>query len=70
MFTLKDIEMLPVPEGTRMIIIREHRGEELDAEMKQILAKQVKKALKLPVLFLPYGPDVFTSSEDFSHDYD
>lgn len=70
MFTLKDIEMLPVPEGTRMIIIREHRGEELDAEMKQILAKQVKKALKLPVLFLPYGSDIFTSSEDLSYDYD
>jgi len=69
MFTLKDIEMLEVPENTKMIIIREHKGD-LDAEMKQILAKQVKKALKLPVLFLPYGPDVFTSSEDFSHDYD
>ena len=70
MFTLKDIEMLPVPEGTKMVIIRERKGEELDSEMKQIIAKQVKKALKLPVLFLPYGPDVFTSSEDFSHDYD
>lgn len=70
MFTLKDIEMLPVPEGTKMVIIRERKGEELDNEMKQIITKQIKKALKLPVLFLPYGPDVFTSSEDFSHDYD
>ena len=58
MFTLNDIEMLEVPKGTNVIIIRERNPTELDQETKQIITKQFKKALKLPVVFMPYGTDI------------
>jgi len=70
MFTLKDIEMLQVPQDTKMIIIREVAGEEMDLDIKTEIAKQIKKATKLPVVFIPYGVGVRASKEDFSHDWD
>ena len=70
MFTLKDIQALEVPENTKMIIIRERPGEEMAKELKVEIEKQFKKALKLPVVFIPYGVGVRASAEDFSHDYD
>lgn len=68
MFTLKDIEMLVIPEGTRQIIIRDNG--ELDPGMKKEIEKQFKKTLKLPVMFIPKGVTVVASKENFDHGYD
>lgn len=64
MFTLKDIEMLPVPPNTKMIIVRDHVDDPLDKESKQIISKQVKKALKLPVIFVSDGIEVTAYGDD------
>ena len=58
MFTLKDIEALAVPENSKMIIIRERHGEELPKDLKAEIAKQIKKATRLPVVFIPDGVEV------------
>ena len=68
MFTLKDIEMLVIPEGTRQIIIRDNG--ELEYGKKKEIEKQFKKTLKLPVMFIPKGVTVAASKENFDYDYD
>lgn len=58
MFTLKDIEMLEVPADTKMIVVRGRQDLDMDTETIQLFLKQVKKALKLPTIFLPEGMDI------------
>jgi len=58
MFTLDDIKMLEVPENTKMIVVRGRQDLDMDTETIQLFLKQVKKALKLPTIFLPEGMDI------------
>lgn len=58
MFTLKDIEMLEVPADTKMIVVRGRPDLDMDVESIKLFLKQVKKALKLPTVFLPDGMDI------------
>jgi hypothetical protein len=58
MFTLKDIEMLEVPADTKMIVVRGRPDLDMDTESIKLFLKQVKKALKLPTVFLPDGMDI------------
>lgn len=62
MFTLKDIEMLEVPADTKLIIVRGHPGLDMDKDMIQAFMKQVKKALKLPVVYAEEGIEVIPSN--------
>ena len=64
MFTLKDIEMLEVPADTKLIIVRGHPGLDMDKDMIQAFMKQVKKALKLPVVYTEEGIEVIPSNGD------
>ena len=57
MFTLEDIKMLEVPANTKMIVVRGRQDLDMDTETIQLFLKQVKKALKLPTVFLPEGMD-------------
>lgn len=58
MFTLNDIAPLVMVDGAKAVIIKEHKGAEMDEEAKKIVEKQIKKATKLPVVWLPHGVDV------------
>ena len=58
MFTLDDIKMLEVPANTKMIVVRGLQDLDMDTETIQLFLKQVKKALKLPTIFLPEGMDI------------
>lgn len=58
MFTIKDIEMLEVPADTKMILVRGRPDLDMDLEMIHAFVKQVKKALKMPVVFVPDGLEV------------
>ena len=58
MFTLKDIEMLEVPADTKMIVVRGRPDLDMDTESIKLFLKQVKKALKLPTVFLPDGMNI------------
>lgn len=58
MFTLEDIKMLEVPANTKMIVVRGRQDLDMDTETIQLFLKQVKKALKLPTVFLPEGMDI------------
>ena len=58
MFTLDDIKMLEVPANTKMIVVRARKDLDMDTETIQLFLKQVKKALKLPTIFLPEGMDI------------
>lgn len=58
MFTLKDIEMLEVPADTKMIVVRGRPDLDMDGESIQLFMKQVKKALKLPVVYAEEGLEI------------
>ena len=64
MFTLKDIAPLVMVDGAKAVIIREHKDANIDAETKKIVATQVKKAVKLPVIWMPYEVDVEVSYDN------
>lgn len=64
MFTLKDIEMLEVPADTKVILVRGRPDLDMDHESIQLFMKQVKKALKLPVVFIEEGIEVIPSNAD------
>jgi len=63
MFRLEDISPLVMVEGAKAVVIKERKGAEMDAEAKKIAEKQIKKATKLPVVWVLDGTEV-----SFSHD--
>ena len=64
MFSLNDIKSLVVKDGAKLVIIKERPGCELDEEAKKIVEKQIKKATKLSVVWIPEGVDISVSYED------
>ena len=50
-------------EGAKAVVIKERKGAEMYTEAKKIVEKQIKKATKLPVVWIPYGTEI-----SFSHD--
>lgn len=58
MFTLDDIKPLVLKDGATAILIKERAGQGLDPEMKKTVSAQLKKATKLPVVFIPDNVNV------------
>ena len=54
MFTLDDIKVLTKVEGAAAVLVYE-RGAEIPEDLKKEFEKQIKKATKLPVIFVPNG---------------
>ena len=71
MFTIDDIRPLVKIPGANAILIQDH--EEIDLDIKYELAKQLKKALKLPVIFVAPGVEITTAKvemENFGNQLD
>ena len=64
MYTLEDIKPLVMVEGAKMVMVRERRGNEMPAELKNEFAKQIRKATKLPVIFVPEDIEISVSTEE------
>lgn len=57
MFTLEDIKPLVRVEGACAVLVNINT-EEIDPEMAKIIANQIKKATKLPVICIPHGVEI------------
>ena len=71
MFTIDDIKPLVKVPGANAIIVQDN--SDLDYETKQEFAKQLKKMLKLPVIFVAPGVEIKTAKvemEDFGNTLD
>lgn len=65
MFTINDIKPLVMVDGAKAVIIKEATKDELDIELKKIIEKQIKKATKLPVIWIPAGVEIEVSQDDY-----
>ena len=66
MFTLDDIKPLVLVPGAKAVIIKKKPGLEIDDEMAVIIEKQIKKATKLPVIWVPYNLDITSTVEEIN----
>ncbi len=68
MFTIEDIKPLVKVEGAAAVLIKIPTGYNLDPEMKKIISTQIKKATKLPVVFIPaeFTVEVTTDGEKYA----
>lgn len=64
MFTLEDIKPLVRVEGACAVLIKIDPNE-IDPEMAKITATQIKKATKLPVIFVFRGMEIEMTTEKF-----
>ena len=60
MFTLNDIKPLVMVEGAKAVIVKvnSNDAELMDESLRKNIGNQIKKATKLPVIFIPNGMDV------------
>lgn len=60
MFTLNDIKPLVMVEGAKAVIVKinSNDAELMDESLRKNIGNQIKKATKLPVIFIPPGMDV------------
>ena len=65
MFTLNDIKPLVMVEGAKAVIIKinSNDAELMDENLRKNIGNQIKKATKLPVIFVPNGIDIEISKE-------
>lgn len=66
MFTLDDIKPLVQVEGACAVLVRIDTNE-IDFDTSKLIAKQIKKATKLPVVLIPRGVDVEMVTEDYKN---
>ena len=57
MFTLNDIKPLVLKEGAKAVLIKINTND-IDYDTSKLIANQIKKATKLPVVFIPDGVEV------------
>lgn len=67
MFTLEDIKPLVRVEGACAVLVKIDPNE-IDPEMTKIIANQIKKATKLPVIFISRGVEIEMTTEKFIED--
>ena len=60
MFTLNDIKPLVIEEGAKAVVIKINSNdvELMDESLRKYISSQIKKATKLPVIFIPNGVDI------------
>jgi len=65
MFTLNDIKPLVMVEGAKAVIVKinSNDAELMDESLRKNIGNQIKKATKLPVIFIPNGIDIEISKE-------
>ncbi len=65
MFTLNDIKPLVMVEGAKAVIVKinSNDAELMDESLRKNIGNQIKKATKLPVIFVPNGIDIEISKE-------
>ena len=65
MFTLNDIKPLVMVEGAKAVIVKinSNDAELMDESLRKNISNQIKKATKLPVIFIPNGIDIEISKE-------
>ena len=65
MFTLNDIKPLVMVEGAKAVIVKinSNDAELMDENLRKNIGNQIKKATKLPVIFVPNGIDIEISKE-------
>ena len=68
MFTLEDIKPLVKVEGATAVLIRIPPNYEMDAEQRKIISTQIKKATKLPVIFVPYEVNIEVTKEKIGNE--
>ena len=66
MFTLEDIKPLVQVEGAKAVLIKINTNE-IDYDTSKLIANQIKKATKLPVVFIPNGVDVEMTTKDLDN---
>ena len=64
MYTLEDIKPLVMVEGAKAVMVREKRENRMPDDLKNEFAKQIRKATKLPVIFVPEDVEVTVSAEE------
>ena len=65
MFTLNDIKPLVMVDGAKAVIVKinSNDAELMDESLRKNIGNQIKKATKLPVIFIPNGIDIEISKE-------